>query len=182
PYFHIVDTQGNQLPYISEQDEIYANDNEVRILKLVNAEADYKSQSLQLPSAPILLENQEKGDYTIHLRPEITLPNISFNVTSADLGKRKVFGDLRFRQAMSVAMNREEINEVAFFGQGTPKQYIGFSPTPGFVNKKWESHMIQYDPGMANRLLDEIGMNDTDGDGFRELPNGKKLVINMQFS
>ena len=41
--------------------------------------------------------------------------------------------------------------------------------------------MIQYDPGMANRLLDQIGMKDTDGDGSRELPNGKKLVINMQF-
>jgi peptide/nickel transport system substrate-binding protein len=182
PYFHIVDTQGNQLPYISEQDEIYANDNEVRILKLVNAEADYKSQSLQLPSAPILLENQQKGDYTIHLRPEITLSTFSFNVTSADLEKRKVFGDLRFRQAMSVAINRAEINEVAFFGQGTPKQYIGFSPRPGFVDKKWESHMAQFDPGMANRLLDEIGMKDTNGDGSRELPNGNKIVINLQFS
>ena len=109
------------MPYISEQDEIYANDNEVRILKLVNAEADYKSQSLQLPSAPILLENQKKGDYTIQLRPEITLPNISFNVTSADLGKRKVFGDLRFRQAMSVAINRDEINEVAFLRSRNPQ-------------------------------------------------------------
>jgi len=182
PYFHIIDTQGNQLPYISEQDEVYINDNEVRILKLVNAEADYKEQSLQLASAPLLLENQEKGDYTIHLRPEITLSTFAFNVTSADLEKRKVFGDLRFRQAMSVAINRAEINEVAYFGQGTPKQYIGFSPTPSFVDKKWESHMAQFDPGMANRLLDEIGMKDTDGDGSRELPNGNKIVLNLQFS
>ena len=182
PYFHIVDTQGNQLPYISEQDEVYINDNEIRILKLVNAEADYKAQSLQLPAAPILLENAEKGDYTVDLRPEITLPNISFNVTHPDLDVREVFGDLRFRQAMSVAINRDEINESAFFGLGKPKQYIGFSPTPAFVDSKWESHMIQYDPAMANSLLDEIGMADTDGDGFRELPNGKKLVVNMQYS
>jgi len=182
PYFHIVDTQGNQLPYISEQDEVYINDNEIRILKLVNAEADYKAQSLQLPAAPILLENAGKGDYTVDLRPEITLPNISFNVTHPDLDVREVFGDLRFRQAMSVAINRDEINESAFFGLGKPKQYIGFSPTPAFVDSKWESHMIQYDPAMANSLLDEIGMADTDGDGFRELPNGKKLVVNMQYS
>ena len=182
PYFHIVDTQGNQLPYISEQDEVYKNDNELRILTLVNGEADYKSQSLQLSSAPMLLEGQEKGDYTIYLKPEITLSNISFNVTHPDLGKREVFGDLRFRKAMSVAINREEINEVALFGQGTPKQYTGFSPMPDFIDKKWESYMIQYDPGMANSLLDQIGMKDTNGDGVRELPNGKKLVINMQFS
>lgn len=182
PYFHMVDTAGNQLPYISEQDEVYINENEVRILKLVNAEVDYKKQSLQLDSAPLLLENQEKGDYTVELRPEITMATFSFNVTSEDLEKRKVFGDLRFRQAMSVAINREEINEVAFFGQGEAKQYIGFSPAPEFVDPKWAQHYAQHDPKLANQLLDQIGMKDTDNDGFRELPNGDKLVINMQFS
>ncbi len=182
PYFHMVDTQGNQLPYISEQDEVYINDNEVRILKLVNGEVDYKAQSLQLPSAPILLENQEKGNYQIQLRPEITLPSFGFNVTSADLEKRQVFGDLRFREAMSIALNREEINEVVNFGQGTPRQYIGFSPTPEFVDPKWEKYKIEYDPQGAGNLLDEVGMKDVDGDGFRELPNGDKLVLNLQFS
>ena len=74
PYFHIVDTAGNQLPYIGEQEEVYVNENEVRLLKLVNAEADYKSQSVQLPSAPILLNGQEQGNYTIDLRPTISMP------------------------------------------------------------------------------------------------------------
>ena len=73
---------------------------------------------------------------------------------------------------MAVAINRQEINEVALFGQGTPKQYTGFSPMPDFIDKKWESYMIQYDPGMANSLLDQIGMKDTNGDGVPELPNG----------
>jgi peptide/nickel transport system substrate-binding protein len=182
PYFHMVDTQGNQLPYISEQDEVYINENEVRILKLVNAEVDYKEQSLQLDSAPLLMENQEKGDYTIDLRPEITISTFAFNVTSEDPEKRKVFGDLRFRQAMSVAINRKEINEVSYFGLGEPKQYIGFSPRPSFVDAKWSQYMAQYDPAMAKSLLDEVGMKDTDGDGFRELPNGDKIVINLQFS
>ncbi|NNF77308.1 MAG: ABC transporter substrate-binding protein, partial [Rhizobiales bacterium] len=123
PYFFMVDTAGNQLPYINEQDEVYANDNQVRLLKLVNAEADYKAQSLQLADAPLLLDGQEKGNYTIHLRPKVAMHAFSFNVTSADEEKRKVFGDLRFRTAMSIAMNRKEINEVAYFGQGVPRQY-----------------------------------------------------------
>ena len=182
PYFHMVDTAGNQLPYISEQDEVYINENEVRILKLVNAEVDYKEQSLQLASAPLLMENQEKGDYTIDLRPEITISTFAFNVTSEDPGKRAVFGDVRFRQAMSVAINREEINQVAYFGLGEGKQYIGFSPPPKFVDPKWVQHFAQYDPALANSLLDEIGMVDTDGDGFRELPDGDKIVLNLQFS
>ncbi|MGR3290996.1 MAG: ABC transporter substrate-binding protein [Paracoccaceae bacterium] len=182
PYFFQVDAAGNQLPYISEQDEIYINENEIRILKLVNAEVDYKTQSLQLPSAPLLLENQEKGNYTIHLRPEIELGILAFNVTHEDEDKRALFSDLRFRLAMSIAMDRDEINEVAFFGLGTPQQSIAFSPKPAFVDPKWATYATEHDPDAANALLDEIGMLDTDGDGFRELPNGDKLVVNMQFA
>ena len=182
PYFFMVDTAGNQLPYISRQDELYANDNEVRILKLVNGEADYKSQSLTLGAAPILLENQEKGNFTVQLAPTIAMPIFSFNVTSEDMNKRAVFGDLKFREAMSIAINRDELNEVAFFGQGEPKQYIGFSPTPGFVEEGLDKYKTEYDPDAAKALLDEIGMVDTDGDGFRELPSGDKIVLNMQFA
>ncbi|MEM9371127.1 MAG: ABC transporter substrate-binding protein, partial [Pseudomonadota bacterium] len=182
PYFHQVDTAGNQLPYISEQDEVYINENEVRILKLVNAEVDYKSQSVQLPSAPLLLENQEKGDYTVDLKPTVAMPVFGFNVTSEDEEKRKVFGDVKFRTAMSHAINRDELNEVAFFGLGTPQQYIGFSPKPNFVDDSLLAHATEYDPDAAKAMLAEIGMKDTDGDGFLELPNGDKLVLNIQFS
>ena len=182
PYFHVVDTAGNQLPYIGEQDELYINENEVRILKLVNAEVDYKSQSVQLPSAPMLLDGQEKGNYTIDLKPTISMPTFSFNLTSEDPEKGKVFGDLRFRQAMSVTMNRDEINEVAFFGLGQPKAYTGFSPEPGFITDEWKQHYTQHDPDLANKLLDEVGLADSDGDGFRELPNGDKLVLDIRFA
>lgn len=182
PYFFQVDTAGNQLPYISEQDEIFVNEDEVRLLKLVNSEVDFKAQSLQLSTAPLLLENQEKGDYTVQLRPEVTIASFGINMTHENLEKRKVFADLRFRQAMSVAINRPEINEAAFFGMGEPKQYVGFSPPPPFVDAKWKQHYAQYDPKLANKLLDELGLKDVDGDGFRDLLNGDKLVINLQFS
>ena len=182
PYFHQVDTTGQQLPYISEQDERYINDNEVRLLTLVNGDVDYKSQSLQLASAPILLENQDAGGYQIHLRPEITMGVFAFNVTHEDEAKRAVFGDVRFREAMSVAINRDELNEVAFFGQGIPQQYVGFSPLPEAVDQSWLNYMTDYDPDAANAKLDELGLADTDGDGFRELPNGDALTLNLNFS
>ena len=182
PYFHMVDTTGQQLPYINEQDEIYANENEVRLLKLVNGEADYKAQSLQLAAAPMLLDGMEKGDYSIQLKPMIAMHLVSFNLTSADLEKRKVFGNVKFREAMSVAINRDEINEVAFFGQGTPRQYIGFSPRPNFVDEKWQKHKIEFDPDGAKATLDSIGVVDKDGDGFRDLPNGDRLVLNIQYA
>ncbi len=182
PYFHQVDPTGQQLPYISEQDEVYKNDNEVRLLSIINGEVDYKAQSLQLASAPALLDGQAGGNYTVDLRPEITLGVFGFNVTHEDEAKRAVFGDVRFREAMSIAMNRDELNEVGFFGQGTPQQYIGFSPKPEFVSDKWQSYKTDFDKAGAMALLDQMGMKDTDGDGFRELPNGDKLVLNLNFS
>lgn len=182
PYFHQVDSTGQQLPYISTQDELYINDNEVRILKLVNGEVDYKSQSVRLESAPLLLENQEKGNYSIQLKPTVGMPAFSFNLTSEDPAKRELFNDLRFREAMSVAINRDELNEIAYFGQGTPSQIAPFNPAPNFVDPKWESYKAEFDPDAAKAMLDEIGMVDTDGDGFRELPNGEAITLNMQFS
>ena len=182
PYFHQIDPTGQQLPYISEQDELYKNDNEVRLLSIINGEVDYKAQSLQLASAPALLDGQAGGNYTVDLRPEITIGVFGFNVTHEDEAKRAVFGDVRFREAMSLAINRAELNEVGFFGQGTPQQYIGFSPKPGFVSDKWQSYMTEFDAAGANSRLDAMGMKDTDGDGFRELPNGDKLVLNMNFA
>ncbi|WP_371228516.1 ABC transporter substrate-binding protein [Roseovarius sp. 2305UL8-3] len=182
PYFHQVDTTGQQLPYIGEQDEVYINDNEVRILKLVNGEVDYKSQSVRLESAPLLLENQEAGNYSVQLKPTVGMPAFSFNLTSEDPAKRELFNNLAFREAMSIAINRDELNEIAYFGQGTPSQVAPFNPEPDFVDPKWASYMSGFDPDTAKAKLDEIGMVDTDGDGFRELPNGDKVTLNMQFS
>ena len=182
PYFHMVDTTGQQLPYINEMDEIYANDHEVRLLKLINGEVDYKAQSLGLPDAPILLENQGNGDYTLQIAPRISMPTVSFNVTHEDEARRAVFGDVNFRKAMSIAIDRNEINETAYFGQGVARQYIGFSPVPSFVDPSWTTYAAEYDPEGAKALLDGVGVVDADGDGMRDLPGGAKLIINMQFA
>src|SRR5690606_24024456 len=116
------------------------------------------------------------------LKPVIAFPVFSFNLTDANIAKRELFNDIRFRQAMSLAMNRPEINEVVYFGQGEPQQYVSFSPPPDFIDEKWLNYYAEFDPEKAKALLDETGMVDVDGDGFRELPNGEKLTLNMQFS
>lgn len=181
PYFFQVDTTGQQLPYISRQEEIYKPDAEVRRLAIINGEVDYKAQSLSLDGAPLFLENQENGGYTVQLKPTIAMATFSFNVTSDDEAKREIFANPDFRKAMSVAINRDELNELAFFGQGTPQAYVGFSPVPDFA-ADYASAFTEFDADGAKATLDALGMADTDGDGFRELPNGDKLVLNLQFS
>lgn len=182
PYFHQVDTAGNQLPYINEQDERYVPDTEVRTLSLINGGISYKAQSVTLDMLPVLLDNAENGNYSVDVNPGIQMPVLAFNVTSEDLAKREVFGDLRFRTAMSIAMNRDEVNEVVFFDLGVPTQYTGFSPLPAAVDQSWSQHEIGFDPDRANALLDEMGLVDVDGDGNRDLANGDAFVLNIQFS
>ncbi|MEM8760399.1 MAG: ABC transporter substrate-binding protein, partial [Pseudomonadota bacterium] len=80
------------------------------------------------------------------------------------------------------AINRDELNETAYFGQGSPSQILPFNPAPEWVDPKWASFAAEYDPETAKAMLDKIGLADTDGDGFRELPNGEKLTLAMNFS
>lgn len=182
PYFHMVDTQGNQLPYISEQNETFIqNNNEVRMLKLTNSEVEYLAQNLALEFAPQLLDGADKGNYTVDIKPGISIPVFSFNYNIADADKNTVFNDIRFREAMSMAIDRDAINDAAYFGLGQPQQYIPFSPAPSFVDAKYLSHKIGYDPTAAGKLLDEVGLVDSDGDGVREY-NGKPFTLNMNFS
>ncbi|MEM9631219.1 MAG: ABC transporter substrate-binding protein [Pseudomonadota bacterium] len=182
PYFFQIDTQGNQLPYINEMDEVYIGDEEVRNLKLLNGEVDYKSQAINLTSAPVLLEGQENGNYTIEVKPTISSPTLAFNVTAEDEARREIFNDIRFRTAMSIGIDRDQINEVISFGLGTPQQYIGFSPRPEYIDEKWSSHEMAYEADRAKALLDEMGLVDKDGDGFRDLPNGDPFVLDWQFA
>ncbi|WP_068311346.1 ABC transporter substrate-binding protein [Polycladidibacter hongkongensis] len=182
PYFHMVDTAGNQLPYINEIRETYVPENEVRVLKMVNGEIDYKSQSVSLPDAPTLLDGQEKGNYAVDLRPTIGLASFAFNVTANDEEKRSIFANKDFRLAMSHAINRGEINSAAYFDLGQPSAYTAFDPAPSFITDEQKNYAIAFDAEKASRLLDKVGLKDIDGDGWRDLPSGKKLTLNLQFS
>jgi len=184
PYFHMVDTAGNQLPYISRIDERYVPDKEVRDLKITNGEVTYKQQSIFLSSYPLYKENEKKGNYKVDIAPAIGEDVFySFNVNSKDLKLRAVFGDLRFRQAMSVALDRDEINELVYLGTGKPAQSTPAYPSSvSFVTKEHLSAFIQHDPELAEKLLDQMELVDKNGDGLRDFPDGSPLVIRLQYA
>lgn len=183
PYFFQVDTAGNQLPYINEIKEVYIADEDIQTAKLIGGEAHYKAQAVNLPAAPVLLENRANGDYSIALRPNVGMITFTFNVNHKDAALRAVFSDLRFRQAASHAINRDQINEVAFLNLGQPSQYTVFdADTSPFVTDAQRTAFTAYDPEAAKALLDEMGLKDSDGNGVRELSNGEPFEITFQFS
>jgi peptide/nickel transport system substrate-binding protein len=184
PYFFAVDTTGNQLPYINEQDELYIPDSEVRNLKITNGEVDYKAQSLSIIDFPLYKENEEQGDYTVDLANTVgEMVFYAFNLNYPDDGLREIFNDLRFRQAISLSMNREEIVELVFLGQAEPMQATPADPnTVNFVTEEHKTAFIEYDPDGANALLDEMGLLDQDGDGFRDRFDGSNLTLDLQYA
>lgn len=184
PYFFMVDTAGQQLPYINEQDELYVPDKEVRNLKITNGEVDYKVQSIFIDDFPLYKENEENGNYTVSLGNGVgETVFYGFNLTHPDEGLREIFNDVRFRQAMSLALNREEIVEVIYLGQATPVQATPADPnTVDFVTEENLTAFIEYDPDGAMALLDDMGLVDGDGDGFRDRPDGENFTLDLQFS
>ena len=182
PYFFKVDTEGNQLPYTDSLRRILVEDLQVQDLKGIAGEYSHYGWGTLL-SFPTYRENEEAGNYRTALA-EYSRGNeysIMFNFTTEDEGLREIYWDIRFRQAMSVAINREEINELVYFGLANPSQA---SPVPAsaFYEPWMTTNYAQYDPDLANQLLDEMGLDQRDADGFRLRPDGETLFLNFQVS
>jgi oligopeptide transport system substrate-binding protein len=82
---------------------------------------------------------------------------------------------IALRRAMALGFNVEELIRVSYKGQGLPAT----QPVPPNVaghdpNAKAQ---LKYDPAQAKALLDKFGYKDCDGDGMREMPGCKPLLI-----
>ncbi len=180
PYYWKVDPAGNQLPYIDKMVSTIV-DLEVYQLKVISGQADFAYTGLSLDNYPLYKENEDSGDYRVILEPG---PNgselgLSVNLNEKDPILRKIYQDIRFRQALSLSINRDEINEAVFFGKAVPRQATVL-PTTSYYKKEWGEYFAQYDPDRANHLLDEIGLKH-DKDGFRLLPDGRRLVLTVEY-
>jgi peptide/nickel transport system substrate-binding protein len=182
PYYYKVDTAGQQLPYIDEVEEVYAAENELFELKILNGEIQYKSQSLQLGSLPLFQQNQDKGNYDIQMAQGAgNGPTYVFNATHKDPVLAEIFSDPRWNRAMSLALNRDEMNQALCFGLCEPTQGAPVHRSVSFAKPEWYTKDIEYDPDTANALLDEMGLQ-KGADGFRLRPDGKPLVINLIYA
>ena len=178
PYYFKADSSGQQLPYFEAVNERFLNA-DLQTLAVLNGEIDFKAQGPELSDFPTYKENEEKGGYHV-LMPQGSIgSSLAFNITHADPKLRAIYGDLRFRQAVSHAINRDEMNEVLYFGLGTPSQALPAKLS--FSTPENVGYMIEYDPDKANALLDEVGMK-RGGDGKRTAPDGSAFTILWEYS
>ncbi|MGQ9629453.1 MAG: ABC transporter substrate-binding protein [bacterium] len=182
PYYWAVDTSGNQLPYVDKVIVEVISDLETQKMKVIAGDISFYAFPASVKDYPLYKENEKKGGYRVQLaRSTAGAQNhIAFNVNHPDPIKRQIFQDVRFRRALSLAINREEINKILYFGKGTPRQATAH-PSVSYYKEEWATAWAQYDPKQANRLLDEMGLTKRDAEGWRIRPDGKRLIVTIEY-
>ena len=174
PYSIWVDTAGNQLPYIHKISMAGAEDREVLVLNAVAGEYDFQDRHLQVASLPVLLENQERSGYTIHRTPGVESDfGVRINLAyDADPVIGELIRTTDFRRALSMGVDRDEINEAIFLGTSQPTSPAPSPESVYYPGPEWTTKWATLDVDAANGLLDGIGLTEKDGEGFRLRPDG----------
>jgi len=177
PYYHRIDAQGRQLPYADEIAILIAN------AKLIAAktgagEADLQARSLNFSDYTFLKQGESRNDFTVHLWRIAKGAQMALfpNLNAADPEWRKLFRNVDFRRALSMATNRHEINQVIYFGLGYEGNNAPLPQSPLF-NNEYTKRWTQFDLRAANQILDQLGLTEHDSRGIRLLPDGRPMEI-----
>lgn len=176
PYYWKVDPEGKQLPYFDYATVEMVEDRQSVALGNVTGSFDMDAmwvgaQHLQLFTEAI----QDGRDISLTFADFAGMAQY-FNLDHPDPVKRAALRDPAFRRAYSMALNRQEIGDLYYSGLLEPAGVV-FSPVTPYYREEDAQRWSQYDPEAANAMLDEAGYADTDGDGFREAPDGSTLEI-----
>jgi peptide/nickel transport system substrate-binding protein len=179
PYYHAVDTEGNQLPYIDRIQHALFTDAQTLNLWIAQGLIDMQNRHLTTADFTFYKENEAAGDYKVLLWKAASTHAFHPNVSHPDKGW--LFDLPEFREALSVAINRQEINDLVFNGVMEPRQASPVSGSPEF-DPDFETRWTEYDPDRANALLDGLGFTERDADGFRKDKDGNTIAFTITWS
>ena len=192
PYFFIMDSEGNQLPYIDEVASIRASDLALHNAKIVGGSYDFVGFDSNIQNYKTYADAAEQGGYRVILWRSGKGSDVVYNV-NANYGwvgiqeeqkapdptrdmMREIFTDDRFRKALSLAINRDEVNEILYFGRGDPRQ-MTVIPESRHFKDEYATAWADYDPDQANALLDELGLEWAPDGEHRLWPDGTPMII-----
>ena len=178
PYYHRIDSAGTQLPYIDKVAMSIVGGGLIAA-KSHAGEADLQARGLDFKDVAILKKGEvDGGNYRVNLwsngsASQITVyPNLNF----VDPVWRTILRDVRFRRALSMGIDRRMINRALYFGLGVEGGMSCLAASPLHTEEN-QMAWAQYDIDHANRLLDEIGLTEKQGDGIRLLPDGRPMRL-----
>jgi len=185
PYYWAVDPEGNQLPYIDRIEMRLAGNLEVLNLWAIAGEIDMQHRHIMLSKVPMLRNenNARKGGYQVLFWPGRNAADCALYINQTWQGDAEIekwIRDLDFRIALSLAIDREEINETVFLGTGTAKAFVPASDTPFYPGPEYRMNYAVRDLVRANEILDGLGLEKRDSEGFRLRTDGEgKLILNI---
>lgn len=189
PYYPVVDTQGNQLPYIDR----VVNDLRSEDMLAVTASAGditMQMRHIRYEDHTLYMGNREFGQYDVYFwfRGErsnfVIFPNLNRRIDADKpdtAWKHAYLNKKEFRQALSLAINRKDIIRAEYDNIVKPAQ-LDPGPESPFHHPGLAKAFIEYDPERANGLLDEIGLTRRDGEGYRTFPDGTRMTFFLNIS
>lgn len=183
PYYWKVDPDGNQYPYVDRLVYTIFQDAAAMLLKATNGEIDFQMRHFNsLANKAVLFDNQQKGDYRFFDLIAANSNSIVYhlNLTHKDPAKRAIFQNKDFRIGLSYAINRQEIIDTVYMGQGEPAQPAPLKENP-LYNEQLAKQYTEYDVAKANEYLDKV-LPKKDANGMRLMPDGKPFSFVIEIS
>jgi len=181
PYYFGVDTEGNQLPYIDYWSATLTEDTEVLNLKAIAGETDMQGRHIEFARLPVYKQNEEKGDYTVVLTPTTPGTGLVWNQTwsEGDTEIEKWIQNREFRLALALGLDRDEFKDSQFLGQGEIGHNLPPPDHPWFQGEEMYNKNATFEPVRANKILDDLGLTEKDGEGnrLRTDGSGKPIVL-----
>jgi peptide/nickel transport system substrate-binding protein len=177
PFYHAVDTEGNQLPYIDRIEHALFEQNPTLDLWIAQGLIDLQYRHVDAANFTFYKENEEAGNY--HVVPwRAASTNALFpNINNKNPMLAELFNTASFREALSISINRVEINELVYSGLMEPRQASPVTGSPNY-DPEFETRWTEYDPDRANQLLDELGLTERDANGFR-MKDGETITFRI---
>lgn len=180
PYFHRVDENGRQLPYI---DQVIMNVSSAEIIsaKTATGESDLQVTGIGLSDYTLIKEAETRFPMKVSLWQGSRGSSVALfpNLNCKDVVWRALYNDVRMRRALSLAINRREINQVIYYGLAHESANTILPDSPLF-KPEYASAWTSHDPEQANGLLDELGLSERAEDGIRLLPDGRPANITIE--
>ncbi|MBE1603814.1 ABC transporter substrate-binding protein [Actinopolymorpha pittospori] len=194
PYYWCVDRAGNQLPLMDKMVWNAVTDEEVRKLQFTEGKVDFaegQHSAIGLGDVQGLKEASSRTGLRVWFWGSGSGSGslFFFNYDYPDAAMRELIRTPAFRQALSHAYNRKDVLKSLYFNSGelttgtlSPKAPCLQAGRQGQeVYRTWRDSYLAYDPKKATSMLDDLGVVDADGDGFREKPDGSKLVVRLDY-
>ncbi|HER26749.1 MAG TPA: ABC transporter substrate-binding protein, partial [Rhodospirillales bacterium] len=177
PFFHRIDAKGRQLPYIDRLIMTIANSKLIPA-KTGSGEVDLQARYLQFNNYTFVKRGEKRNNYKVlRWRPAKGAKIALYpNLTIKDPVWRALFRTADFRRALSLAVNREDINQAVYFGLGSEGNNTVLAGSP-FYKDDYRTRWATYDLDRAAKLLDGLGLTKRNDQGIRLLADGRALEI-----